>query len=109
MRQYQTELNYSILQEMKILSTETGLKLSQLSLAWCLANPVITAPIIGASRIEQLEENVEVVEHPPSSKIVERISDVSKPKWLQQKEVRDTRRIAFSKQRALYWREHPRL
>jgi aryl-alcohol dehydrogenase-like predicted oxidoreductase len=109
MRQYQTELNYRILQEMQSLSTETGLKLSQLSLAWCLANPVITAPIIGASRIEQLEENVEVVEHPPSPKILERINDVSKPEWLQKREMHEARRMAFSKQRALYWREHPRL
>jgi aryl-alcohol dehydrogenase-like predicted oxidoreductase len=109
MQQYQTELNFRILQEMKILSAETDLKLSQLSLAWCLANPVITAPIIGASRIEQLEENVEVVEHPPSPKIVKRISDVSKPDWLQQKEVDEARRQAFSKQRAQYWQEHARV
>lgn len=109
MRQYQTELNYKILQELTTLSTETDLKMSQLSLAWCLANPTITAPIIGASRIEQLEENVEIVDHPPSSKILQRISDVSKPEWLQQKEMREARRQAFSKQRAKYWLEHTRL
>jgi aryl-alcohol dehydrogenase-like predicted oxidoreductase len=108
-QQHQTELNYRILQEMNTISSETGLKMSQLSLAWCLANPVITAPIIGASRIEQLEENVEVVEHPPSSKILQRISDVSKPEWLQQKESREARRQAFSKQRAHYWKSHTRL
>jgi aryl-alcohol dehydrogenase-like predicted oxidoreductase len=105
MRSYQTELNYRILKELKTLNTETGLKMSQLSLAWLLANPDITAPIIGASRIEQLEENVEIVDHPPSTTILERISDVSKPEWLQQNEARDARRQAFSAQRMQYWQD----
>jgi aryl-alcohol dehydrogenase-like predicted oxidoreductase len=105
MRQYQTELNYRILQELMTISTETGLKMSQLSLAWLLANPAITAPIIGASRIEQLEENVEMVDHPPSPTILARISEVSQPEWLRQNEVRDSRRQAFSAQRMQYWRD----
>ncbi len=107
-QQYQSELNYRILQELTAISGETGLKMSQLSLAWLLANPAITAPIIGASRIEQLEENIEVVDHPPSNKIIERINDVSKPEWLQQHEVNEARRQAFATQRKQYWQEHPR-
>ena len=32
--------------------------ISQIALAWMLADPIITSPIIGATSIEQLEENL---------------------------------------------------
>jgi aryl-alcohol dehydrogenase-like predicted oxidoreductase len=103
MQQYHTEHNYRVLQELRQLSEETGLKMSQLSLAWILANNTVTAPIIGASRITQLEENVEVVDHPPSAKVLARISEVSKPEWLQRREAREARTHAFLKDRIQYW------
>ena len=33
-----------------------GIKMAQVSLAWVLAQPGITAPIVGVSRMEQLED-----------------------------------------------------
>ncbi|MFN8388093.1 MAG: aldo/keto reductase, partial [Anaerolineales bacterium] len=35
-----------------------GCTLSQLSLAWCLKNPNVSTVILGASRVEQLRENL---------------------------------------------------
>jgi aryl-alcohol dehydrogenase (NADP+) len=35
-----------------------------MAVAWVLANPVITAPIIGASRPEQLDDTLKAVETP---------------------------------------------
>jgi aryl-alcohol dehydrogenase (NADP+) len=35
-----------------------------MSIAWVLANPAVTAPIIGASRPEQLKDAVAAVETP---------------------------------------------
>lgn len=35
-----------------------GKSIFQISLAWLLSNPLITAPIIGASSVEQLEESL---------------------------------------------------
>ena len=40
------------------LAKESGIELTTLAVAWVLANPVVTAPIIGASRPEQLEASV---------------------------------------------------
>lgn len=40
------------------LAAEAGVDLVTLSVAWVLANPAITAPIIGASRPDQLEANL---------------------------------------------------
>jgi aryl-alcohol dehydrogenase-like predicted oxidoreductase len=32
--------------------------LSQLSIAWCAANPLVSSVITGASRVEQVHENL---------------------------------------------------
>jgi aryl-alcohol dehydrogenase-like predicted oxidoreductase len=91
MKRYQTDRNLRTLRELRKVSEDTGLKMSQISLAWLLANPAITAPIIGASRIEQLEENVEVVDRPLPDHALQRINDASKPEWLLQQEARRAR------------------
>jgi len=105
MEQYHTDQNHRVLRELQSLSEETGLKLSQLSLAWLLANPAVTAPIIGASRIQQLEENVDVVDHALTPNALQRMNDVSKPDWLQQHEAQQARMQSFQQQRIQYWRE----
>ncbi len=38
------------------LADEAGMSMVQLAVAWVLANPLITAPIVGATRPEQLDE-----------------------------------------------------
>jgi aryl-alcohol dehydrogenase-like predicted oxidoreductase len=40
------------------IAKELGCTLSQLSLAWCLKNPFVSTVITGASRVEQLQENM---------------------------------------------------
>jgi aryl-alcohol dehydrogenase (NADP+) len=45
--------------------------MTTLAVQWCLANPVVTSPIIGASRPEQLAASVAAVENPldPETKV----------------------------------------
>jgi aryl-alcohol dehydrogenase-like predicted oxidoreductase len=45
-------------QELKPLADEAGLTMAQLAVAWVLQNPNVSAAIIGASRPEQVTENV---------------------------------------------------
>lgn len=45
-------------QRLKPIAADHGLTVAQLSLAWVLANPNVSAAIIGASRPEQVDENV---------------------------------------------------
>jgi voltage-dependent potassium channel beta subunit len=40
------------------LAEEMGATLAQLSLAWCLQNPYVSTVITGASRVEQVQENM---------------------------------------------------
>lgn len=106
MEQYHTPQNHRVLQELQALSGETGLTLSQLSLAWMLTNPAVTAPIIGASRLPQLEENVAVVDHTLSAAAVDRLNEVSKPEWRRQEEADHARMQRFQQERIQYWRSH---
>ncbi|MEV8440407.1 aldo/keto reductase family protein [Actinosynnema sp. NPDC051121] len=45
-------------QQLKPLADEAGLSLAQLAVAWTLQNPNVASAIIGASRPEQVHENV---------------------------------------------------
>lgn len=62
------------------IADDLGVSLPRLSLAWCLTNPNVSTVILGASRKEQLEENVGALEVLPlltdevKSKIEEAVS-----------------------------------
>jgi voltage-dependent potassium channel beta subunit len=47
---------------LKSLSDELGCTLAQLSLAWCTKNPHVSTVITGASRVEQVRENMAALE-----------------------------------------------
>jgi len=88
---YFDQCSQSIMQELKKISAETKMSMSQIGLAWLIANPAVTAPIIGASKLEQLEENMEVLNHTLPAEALKRISEVSKPDWLREQEEQEVR------------------
>jgi len=55
---YLTERNFRLIDEMEAIAQEHGKTIAQVSLAWLLTNPLITAPIVGARNWAQLEESV---------------------------------------------------
>ena len=55
---YWKEREFAAVDALGRLAKESGIDLTTLSLAWVLANPAITAPIIGASRPDQLKASV---------------------------------------------------
>ena len=46
------------MQQLEPLADEAGLTLAQLAIAWTLQNPGVSAAIVGATRPEQVRENV---------------------------------------------------
>ncbi len=44
------------------LAAEAGMSMAQLAVAWVLRNPVVTAPIVGATRPEQLDDALAAVD-----------------------------------------------
>jgi aryl-alcohol dehydrogenase-like predicted oxidoreductase len=63
-------------QKLAPLADEAGLKLSQLAIAWVLQNPNVSAAIIGASRPEQVEENVKAAGVKLEAELLAKIDEV---------------------------------
>lgn len=59
---YWRDREFNTVEELRTVADLAGLSLTTLAIAWVLANPVITAPIIGASRPEQLADTLKAVE-----------------------------------------------
>jgi voltage-dependent potassium channel beta subunit len=49
------------IKKLSILARELGISMAQLSIAWCIKNPDVTTAILGASRKEQLLENLKAL------------------------------------------------
>jgi aryl-alcohol dehydrogenase-like predicted oxidoreductase len=54
--------NMKLLDEMQVIGSAHGKSIAQVAIAWMMANPVITSPIVGANNVEQLNESLGVVE-----------------------------------------------
>jgi 1-deoxyxylulose-5-phosphate synthase len=55
---YWNERMFAAVDQLKAVAAEAGLDLVTMAVAWVMANPVVTAPIIGASRPEQLKASL---------------------------------------------------
>jgi aryl-alcohol dehydrogenase-like predicted oxidoreductase len=66
-------------QELKPLADEAGLTLAQLAVAWTLHNPNVSAAIIGASRPEQVTENVKAAGVRLEPGLLKRIDEILDP------------------------------
>ena len=61
---YWHERELATVEELRTLARDAGMSMVQLAVAWVLANPVITAPIVGATRPEQLDDVVAAADKP---------------------------------------------
>ena len=59
-----TEEKLAKIRVLNALAAERGQKLSQLALQWVLRDPVVTSALIGASRPQQVLDNIQAVRHP---------------------------------------------
>ncbi len=59
-----TENKLRIVRKLATLAEQRGQTVAQLALQWTLRDPVVTSALIGASRPEQVEENVRAVSFP---------------------------------------------
>ena len=72
------ENNKEALKKFEEIAASKGITMSQLALAWLINRGRYLFPILGATRIEQLEENVESVEVSLSTEEVGRMSQMFK-------------------------------
>ena len=59
-----TEDKVAVVRRLNDLARRRGQSLAQMSLQWVLRDPVVTSALIGASRPEQVEENVQALRGP---------------------------------------------
>ena len=54
-----------MVQKLSAIARELGMSTGQLAIAWCLKNPNVTSVILGASRVQQLRENLGALAYLP--------------------------------------------
>jgi aryl-alcohol dehydrogenase-like predicted oxidoreductase len=73
------ERNWRIVDAVREVAAQAGRTMSQVALNWLLTRPGVAAPIVGARRVEQLEDNLGAVGWRLSPEQVARLGEVSVP------------------------------
>ena len=74
---YWHDREFNTVEELRTVADLAGLSLTTLALAWVLANPIITAPIIGASRPEQLFDSFKALEVTLDDNLKQKLDDIT--------------------------------
>jgi aryl-alcohol dehydrogenase (NADP+) len=59
---YYTQSDFAVAERVAALAQERGVLPAQIALAWVLHQPAVTSPIVGATRLEQLDQLVAAVD-----------------------------------------------
>ncbi len=76
-RRYVSEKSWRILDVVREVAEELGVSPAAVSLAWLLAQPAVTAPIVGANSVDQLRANLAALDVVLSSEQLSRLDQVS--------------------------------
>ena len=74
---YWHDREFGTVEQLKGVAAEAGLSLATLAVAWVLANPAVTAPIIGASKPEQLADSLAAAETPLPADLKARLDEIT--------------------------------
>lgn len=74
---YWHDRQFEAVEALRGVAKEAGMSLATLAVAWVLANPAITSPIIGASRPEQLADSLAAVSKPLPSDLKARLDEMT--------------------------------
>ncbi|WP_227374457.1 aldo/keto reductase [Haladaptatus halobius] len=72
---YLTEKNFDALEVVEAVAEEVGTTPATVSLAWLLEHDAVTAPIVGARTVEQLEENLSATDASLTDEQFERLAN----------------------------------
>ncbi len=74
-----TEANFRIVDTLRAVAEEVGRPMAQVALAWVARRPGVSSVLVGASRPEQLAQNVAALEVSLSAEQQERLDAASAP------------------------------
>ncbi len=75
---YWHEREFDTIEALRPLAAEAGMSLTRLAVAWVLAEPVITPPIVGASRPDQLDDVLPAAEKPLHAGLKARLDEITR-------------------------------
>ena len=97
-----TERNWKVLDVLKEVAGELERPPAQVALAWASAQPGITSPIIGASKVEQLQDNLASLSVTLSAEQLQKLNDASRPEGVFFSD--DLKRMVFGGREVEGWR-----
>lgn len=74
---YFNDRNWRLLEQLNTIAGEVNATVSQVSLAWLLAQPMVTSPIIGPRTVEQLQDNLGAQELRLSQEQIDQLSQAT--------------------------------
>jgi aryl-alcohol dehydrogenase (NADP+) len=75
---YWHEREFSTVETLRPLAADAGISLVRVALGWVLAQPAVTAPIVGASRPDQLDDVLAAVEKDLDPALVTRLDELTR-------------------------------
>lgn len=74
---YWNERSFATVAQLHQLAEEAGVPIATLAVAWVMANPLITAPLLGASRPEQLDATLAAAEYKLDAGLKQRLDEIT--------------------------------
>jgi len=72
------ESNFAVLEQIRNVADDVGIPIFKLAILWIMKNPALTAPIVGASSVEQVEENCRIAEISLDDETYQRLNELTK-------------------------------
>ncbi len=76
---YFREEDFAVAERARELARQRGVSGSQIALAWILHKPYVTAPIVGASQLEHLDQSIAALEIKLSPEEIQRLEELYRP------------------------------
>jgi aryl-alcohol dehydrogenase-like predicted oxidoreductase len=74
---YWNERDFATVAALQKLAAEAGVSLTTLAVAWTMANPAITAPLLGASRPDQLDDTLAAASYTLDAGLKQKLDEVT--------------------------------
>jgi aryl-alcohol dehydrogenase (NADP+) len=75
---YWHEREFHTVEALRPLAAAAGMSLARLAVAWTLAEPAVTSPIVGASRPDQLDDVLPATERPLDAALKARLDEMTR-------------------------------
>jgi aryl-alcohol dehydrogenase-like predicted oxidoreductase len=73
-----SERNWGMVEKLEAVASRSGHSMPELAFGWLLSKPVVASVIAGATKPEQIEQNVAAAANPPASEVLAEIDAITK-------------------------------